>query len=39
MCVPDHLALQPEIFVKSVNLAWYGLSELKQKPQLVTRER
>ena len=22
-----------------VNLAWYGLSELKQKPQLVTRER
>jgi len=28
-----------EVAAHLVNLAWYGLSELKQKPQLVTRER
>lgn len=28
-----------EVAAHLVNLAWYGLSELKPKPQLVTRER
>ena len=28
-----------EVAAHLVNLAWYGLSELKQRPQLVTRER
>jgi hypothetical protein len=28
-----------EVAAHLVNLAWYGLSELKPKPHLVTRER